>query len=114
MKLRCKILPLAAAVALALPVTPWAADLLAGHDYYSVQLLSAKSPAALQSSLAQLKHADARIDKRGGEYALRVGYWDNRAQAESAAQELRSKFRLAYVRIASYRPDAVVAAAAPS
>jgi len=53
----------------------------------------------------------ARIDKRGVGYALRVGYWNTRAEAVKAAKALLPKFRGAHARIASYRPDAIVASA---
>ncbi|MBI2316558.1 MAG: SPOR domain-containing protein, partial [Betaproteobacteria bacterium] len=83
-----------------------------GKDYYSVQLLSGKSAAALQGSLAQLAGQPyARIDKRGAVYILRVGFWESREEAVQAAQALRPNFRNAHARIASYRPDAIVASA---
>jgi len=85
---------------------------VAGKDYYSVQLLSGKSAAALQNSLAQLAGQPyARIDRRGGVYILRVGFWKSREEAVQAAQALLPDFRNAYARIASYRPDAMVASA---
>ncbi len=86
---------------------------MAGWDYYSVQLQSAKTPAILQELLALVADQPyARIDKRGELYALRVGFWASRAEAEQAAKALLPKFRGAYARIASYRPDAIVATAA--
>ena len=94
------------------PVASWSAQPVAGKDYYSVQLLSGKSAAALQDALAQLAGQPyARIDKRGGVYILRVGFWENREEAVRAAQALSPNFRNAYVRIASYRPDAIAAGA---
>ena len=89
------------------PGASWSAQPVAGKDYYSVQLLSGKSAAALQDSLAQLAGQPyARIDKRGGVYILRVGFWESREEAVRAAQALLPNFRNAYARIASYRPDA--------
>jgi len=94
------------------PSASWSAQPVAGKDYYSVQLLSGKSAAALQNSLAQLAGQPyARIDRRGGVYILRVGFWESREEAVQAAQALLPDFRNAYARIASYRPDAMVASA---
>ena len=94
------------------PDASWSAQPVAGKDYYSVQLLSGKSAAALQNSLAQLAGQPyARIDKRGAAYILRVGFWESREEAVQAAQALLPSFRNAYARIASYRPDAIVASA---
>ena len=74
--------------------------------------MSGSSAAVLQKSLALVADQPyARIDKRGAEYALRVGYWDSRPEALQAAKALLPKFRDAYARIASYRPDAIVARA---
>ncbi|MBI3053445.1 MAG: polysaccharide export protein EpsE [Betaproteobacteria bacterium] len=95
-----------------LPGMPRPPQLVAGQDYHSVQLLSGTSVAVLQESLARVAgEPHARIDKRGAAYALRVGYWDTRAEAVQAAKALLRKFRGAHARIATYRPDAIVASA---
>ncbi|MBI2293430.1 MAG: polysaccharide export protein EpsE [Betaproteobacteria bacterium] len=95
-----------------LPGMPRPPQLVAGQDYHSVQLLSGTSMAVLQESLARVAGEPyARIDKRGAAYALRVGYWDTRAEAVQAAKALLRKFRGAHARIATYRPDAIVASA---
>jgi len=95
-----------------LPVMSGGSQLVAGQDYHSVQLLSGTSAAVLQKSLARVAGEPyARIDKRGVGYALRVGYWNTRAEAVKAAKALLPKFRGAHARIASYRPDAIVASA---
>ena len=95
-----------------LPGMPRPPQLVAGQDYHSVQLLSGTSVAVLQESLARVAGEPyARIDKRGAAYALRVGYWDTRAEAVQAAKALLRKFRGAHARIATYRPDAIVASA---
>ncbi|MBI2224329.1 MAG: SPOR domain-containing protein, partial [Betaproteobacteria bacterium] len=95
-----------------LPGMPRPPQLVAGQDYHSVQLLSGTSVAVLQESLARVAGEPyARIDKRGAGYALRVGYWDSRAEAVQAAKALLPKFRDAHARIATYRPDAIVAGA---
>ena len=92
------------------PDLPAGSPLLVGQDYHSVQLLSGTSAAVLQESLALVAGEPyARIDKRGAGYALRVGYWDTRAAAVQAAKALSPKFRGAHARIATYRPDAIVA-----
>ena len=91
---------------------PGVPQLVAGQDYHSVQLLSGTSVAVLRESLARVAGEPyARIDKRGAAYALRVGYWDTRAEAVQAAKALLRKFRGAHARIATYRPDAIVATA---
>jgi len=102
-----------AVVALAaVPRESWGAELVVGQDYHSVQLLSGTSAAVLQDSLALVANQPyARIDKRGAGYALRVGYWDTRAEAVQAAKALLPKFHGAHARIATYRPDAIVASA---
>ena len=90
----------------------WGAQLVVGQDYHSVQLLSGTSADVLQESLALIADEPyARIDKRGAGYALRVGYWESRAEAVQAARALLPKFRGAHARIATYRPDAIVASA---
>ncbi len=93
-----------------MPDMPRGSQLVVGQDYHSVQLLSGTSAAVLQESLARVADQPyARIDKRGAAYALRVGYWDSRAEAVQAAKALLRKFRGAHARIATYRPDAIVA-----
>lgn len=112
MKSRDGILILALVGLAGAPGASWSAQPVAGKDYYSVQLLSGKSAAALQNALAQLAGQPyARIDKRGAVYILRVGFWESREEAVQAAQSLLPNFRNAYARIASYRPDAIVASA---
>lgn len=110
MKLPRGILIFAAVALLGMARTSLGAEPLAGRGYYSVQLLSSTSAAALQPALASVAdQPHARIDKRGTEYALRVGWWESRNEAERAAQALRIRFPTAYVRIAAYRPDAIEA-----
>ena len=88
----------------------WGAQLVEGRDYYTVQLLSAAAPVELQASLAQVVDQPyARIDKRGMLYALRVGYWESREEAERAAKALLPKFQSAYAGIVRYNgPQATV------
>ncbi|MBI2318571.1 MAG: SPOR domain-containing protein [Betaproteobacteria bacterium] len=106
------ILILAVVALAAIPRESSGAPLVVGQDYHSVQLLSGTSVAVLQESLARVAGEPyARIDKRGAGYALRVGYWDSRAEAVQAAKALLPKFRDAHARIATYRPDAIVAGA---
>ena len=106
MRLRPSLRVFAIAIMCAASHAPWAADPVAGRDYYSVQLRSAASAAALQPALASLRDQPyARIDKRGDAYALRIGRWQDRAAAERAAQALRGSFPSAYARIAAYTPD---------
>ena len=60
--------------------------LRAGADYYSIQLASGASAASLQPRLAMLTSAAApyaRIDRRGGVFILRVGFWQNRSDADA-------------------------------
>ena len=87
-----------------------AAELVTGRDYYSVQLLSSPSAAALRQAFAAVENEPhARIDTRG---AVRVGYWENRSDAARAAGALAPRFPTAYVRTATYQPM-VIAAATP-
>ncbi len=112
MNVRSGILVLAVLGVVVMPRPSWSAEPTVGKDYFSVQLASGKSAAALQKSLALLAGQPyARIDKRGAEYILRVGFWESREEAEQAAQALLPNFRNAYARIASYRPDAIAASA---
>ena len=91
--------------------TSWGAEPAEGRNYYSVQLLSAKSAAALQEPLARVAHEPhARIDQRGSDYALRVGLWESRAEAEQGLEALRQAFRSAYVRTVTYRFHSIVLA----
>ena len=83
------ILILAAAALAGMPHAARAAEPAVGKDYFSVQLMSGKSAAALQKSLALLAgQPHARIDQRGDVYILRVGFWESREEAEQAAQAL--------------------------
>jgi hypothetical protein len=106
----------AAGIALALQAGARDADkdgLVAGRDYYSVQLMSAPTGAALQKSLALVAGIPyARIDRRGTGHALRVGYWDSQPEALQAAKALLPTFPGAFVRTARFRPDSIVARAA--
>jgi hypothetical protein len=105
----------------------------AGRDYFSVQLMSAPTDAALQTSLALVADMPyARIEKRGTEYALRIGYWDSQVEALKGLKALKAHkahkalnslrtlhgtnslqpaFRGAFVRTARYRPDSIIARA---
>jgi len=106
------ILVLAVVALVVLPRESAAAPLVVGQDYYSVQLLSGTSAAVLQESLALVADQPyARIEKRGAEYMLRVGYWESRDEAVQAANALLPRFRGAHTRIAPYQPDAIVAGA---
>ena len=97
------ILVLAVVALVVLPRESAAAPLVVGQDYYSVQLLSGTSAAVLQESLALVADQPyARIEKRGAEYMLRVGYWESRDEAVQAANALLPRFRGAHTRIAPY------------
>ena len=110
MKLRIALFCCASIVTLGAAHGLHAAELTAGHDYYSVQLLSAKSADALRPALAAVAgEPHARIDQRGAEYMLRVGYWESRGDAALAARALVAKFPTAYVRLAAYRSTAMMA-----
>ena len=115
MKLIHLVLLLFAAVAL--PGTArmaWSAEPAQGRTFYSVQLLSAKSAAALRPSLAQVAgEPHARIDLRGEDYSLRIGLWENRAEAEHRLKALIGAFPGAYVRTVDYQPAAQATTAAP-
>ena len=112
MNSRSGLLMLAVIALASLPGASWSAQPVVGKDYYSVQLASGKSAADLQKSLALLAGQPyARIDQRGAVYILRVGFWESREEAVQVAQTLLPNFRNAYARIASYRPDAIVASA---
>src|SRR3972149_4078756 len=103
------ILVLAVVALAAIPRESSGAPLVVGQDYYSVQLLSGTSAAVLQESLALVADQPyARIEKRGAEYTLRLGFWESREEAVPAARALLPKFRGAHTRIAPYQPDAIV------
>jgi cellulose synthase operon protein C len=79
----------------------------ASGDYYSVQLLSAPSAAPLRTPLTRVAQQPfARIERRGNAYALRVGLWRNRDEAQTGLETLRNAFPGAFVRTAHYSgPD---------
>ena len=114
MKLPRRLLIFATLALLAVAWTAWGAEPVAGRNYYSVQLLSAKSAAALQEPLARVaQQPHARIDKRGADFALRVGLWESRAEAEQGLEALRQAFPGANVRTVTYRSDSNVPAEKP-
>ena len=114
MKLPRSILIFASIALLGMAGASWGAEPVPGRNYYSVQLLSARSAAALQESLARVaQQPHARIEKRGADFALQVGLWESRADAEQALEAFRQDFRGAFVLTVTYRSDSTVPAERP-
>ena len=76
-------------------------------DYYSVQIASGKDATALESAFQRYSHPPfTRIERRGTLYALRAGFWADESKARLALSE--TPMNAAYVRVAVYRPEAIV------
>ncbi len=77
-----------------------------GQDYYSWQIVSG-SPKGLEKIYRQYNELPyVRIERRGALYVLRVGFWpSSQAARDALAQRLGQG---ALIRIAAYRPDAIV------
>jgi cell division septation protein DedD len=60
--------------------------------YYSVQLLTAKSERAARANFGLAGNADfIRAEKRDGQYALRVGAWQSKAEATQAMERYKAQ-----------------------
>ena len=87
------------AKALELPVT--------ATDYYSLQIASGKDIAALERAFERYAHLPfARIERRGALFTLRAGFWTDESMARDALSE--APMGAAFVRVAVFRPDAIV------
>lgn len=78
----------------------------AGRDYYAWQIASG-DPHALQKLF--LKYQDlpyVRIERRGKLHVLRAGFWTSDALARAALAKVSPAHPL--IRVATYRPDAVL------
>lgn len=88
----------------------WADEPQPGRDYHSIQIASSPSAKVLERQFA--KYAGLpylRIERRGDLHVLRAGFWASAEQARSAVAAGPARFSGApLVRIATYRPDAVV------
>jgi tetratricopeptide (TPR) repeat protein len=92
--------------------TAFGAEPVADKDYWSIQLVSGRSLNALQQHYARAAGEPyARLEQRGSDYILRVGLWDTKSEAERNLPAMRAKFGGAFVRIAAYRPDSIIASA---
>ncbi len=76
-------------------------------DYYSLQIASGKDVGALERAYQRYSHLPfARIERRGTLYTLRAGFWNDEALARQALSE--APFGAAFVRVAVFKPDAIV------
>ncbi len=82
----------------------------AGADYHSIQIASSPTVAVLERQFVRYAELPyLRIEKRGGLHVLRAGFWASSDEARSvsaARADLVGNAPL--LRIASYRPEAVV------
>lgn len=82
-------------------------DLALAKDYYSVQIASAKDPAALASLFE--RYADlpfVRIERRGSVFTLRAGFWPDAATAKQATAQAGTD--QGFLRVAVFKPEAIV------
>lgn len=90
------------------PTPPADGALIPGRDYYSIQLISGDSRLLEKLFRHSLRGEPyARVEERGGQHMLRVGFWDSRHAAEQALPRFKANFPSALVRVASYRPDKI-------
>jgi polysaccharide biosynthesis protein PelB len=77
-----------------------------GQDYYSWQIISG-SPKSLEKIYRHYSELPyVRIERRGDLYVLRAGFWPSSQAARAALAQRLGKDAL--IRIAAYRPDAIV------
>lgn len=77
---------------LAMLIVPWSVMAASPPTpYYSVQIASANSESAARAILDNLRDAPAaRVELRGGQYAVRVGAWPQREAAVQALEQHRA------------------------
>lgn len=106
MRLNGVMVGLAAVMAQPLCLAAEALPLKAGSDYYAWQIASG-DPQALQKLFVKYRDLPfVRIERRGNLHVLRAGFWASDAVARLALAKVLPTQPL--IRVATYRPDAVL------
>ncbi|MBP8053282.1 MAG: tetratricopeptide repeat protein [Burkholderiaceae bacterium] len=83
-----------------------AQPLQGGRDYYAWQIATGEAN-ALQKQFHQYRELPyVRIERRGKHHVLRAGFWPSSAEARAALSRVAGAQPL--IRVATYRPDAVL------
>jgi hypothetical protein len=86
-------------VAMELPV--------AGQDYYSLQIASGQNAQALAKLYGRYVELPfARVERRGVQYVLRVGFWPDQTTARLAVSN--ASVSGSFIRVAAFRSEAIV------
>lgn len=76
-------------------------------DYYSLQIASGPDAKALETLFQRYANLPfVRVEKRGSLYVLRAGFWDDKAAARRAVSG--ASVDASFLRVASFRPDAII------
>lgn len=106
MRLKWVMTGLLAAMAQSPCLSAEALTLQVGRDYYAWQIASG-DPQALQKLFLKYKDLPyVRIERRGKLHVLRAGFWASDALAREALAKVAPAHPL--IRVAAYRPDAVL------
>ena len=106
MRLKWVMTGLLAAMAQSPCLSAEALTLQVGRDYYAWQIASG-DPQALQKLFLKYKDLPyVRIERRGKLHFLRAGFWASDALAREALAKVAPAHPL--IRVAAYRPDAVL------
>lgn len=90
---------LSSVVAMELPV--------AGQDYYSLQIASGQNAQALAKLYVRYAELPfVRVERRGVQYVLRVGFWQDQVTARLAVSN--ASVGASFIRVAAFRPEAIV------
>lgn len=98
-------------------VAPWlsmaivcsiAAEPLLHRDYYSVQIVSGSLVEAQDTWRKFQQQPFARIEKHTDTYELRIGFWNDKAEADKQLAAIKQRFPRAFVFVAEYNPRAIV------
>ncbi|WP_456456824.1 SPOR domain-containing protein [Thermovibrio sp.] len=75
-------------------------------SYYCIQVASGKREEDLVKMAQKLKdYPFVRVEKIGGIYTLRVGFWESSKDAVSVLRSLRKEFKGSFVRTCYYKPQ---------
>ncbi|EDP76227.1 tetratricopeptide repeat protein [Hydrogenivirga sp. 128-5-R1-1] len=80
-----------------------------GNSYYCIQVVSSKSLQPLKERFSSLSHLPySRIEKVGGFYTIRIGFFKSPEEAEELYRKVKGLFRDAMLRKCRYAPERIV------
>ncbi len=75
------------------------------RNYYSIQATSGGLPMLERAGRELQDQPFVRIEKYANSYRLRIGFWDNKAEAEKQLPGIKKHFPDAFVLAAEYKPS---------